>query len=544
MFEQVVRAARITLFSVVLLAPALSVFGQDVSARGTGAQPAGQAAGAPVTQKLSVDQAVQMALEQNLDLQVQRVNPQLQDLNIAVARSAWTPNFTTGVQNSNATTPNYNLYTASGSTLTTEQVQWSFGGNQQLPWGGNYQVSWGSGRSKTNNAYDFTNPQLGSTLSGTYTQPFLRNFRVDGYRQQLLVGRKNREISDVQLRQAVLTTVRNVKNAYWMLSYYTASLEVQQQSLDLARQSLKDNEERVRVGTMAQIDIIQAQAEVALREESVIRAQAAVAQAEDQFRALIMDPQSPNFWTTKFDLADAPTFQAQAIDVDAAVRRALSERTDLVQGRKNLELEDLTLKYQHNQTLPDVNFQARYSMTATGGTTYNYDKVTGNLDSITQVGYGSVMRSLLARDWPTWSFAVQVNYPIGNSTAEANLARTRLQKDQMQTQLRSAELTVATDVRNAARNVLSNQKRVETTRASRELQEKKLEAEQKKFAAGMSMSYFVFQAQRDLAQAKNVELSAVLDYTRSLVDFETVQQAPTYGGSAIGIATSASGSQQ
>ena len=121
-------------------------------------------------------------------------------------------------------------------------------------------------------------------------------------------------------------------------------------------------------------------------------------------------------------------------------------------------------------------------------------------------------------------------YPIGNSTAKANLARARLQYDQAKTQLRSAELGVTSEVRSAARNVMTNQKRVESTRVARELQEKKLEAEQKKFAAGMSTTFFVLQAQRDLAQARDAELSAILDYTRSLVDFETVQQAPTYGG--------------
>jgi outer membrane protein TolC len=541
MFEQVVRGARIAVISVVLLASAASVFGQSVPGAATGGQQAAPA-GSPVVKKLSVDEAVQMALEQNLDLQVQRLAPKIQDLTIATARTAWTPTFTTGLSNASSTAPNYNIYTASGSTLNTDQLQWSLGANQQLPWGGNYNATWGNMRSKTNNAFDLTNPVLSATLSGTYTQPLLRNFRIDAARQQLLVSKKNREISDVQLRQTVLSTVRNVKNAYWSLSYYVSALKVAQQTLDLARESLKNNEARVRIGTMAPIDIIQAQAEVASREEAVIQAQAALAQAEDQFRALIMDPQTPGFWDMTFELTDAPTFQAQEVDVEAAVRKALEARTDLVQQRKNLEASDVSLHYMRNQTLPDVNFQARYSMTAKGGTTFNYSP-DGVLLGTTQVGYGSVMRSVLARDLPTWSFALQVNYPIGNSSAEANFARARVQYSQAQTQLRSAELSVVTEVRNAARQVTSNQKRVESTRASRELQEKKLEAEQKKFAAGMQTTFFVLQAQRDLAQARNAELQAILDYTRSLVNFETVQQAPGFGGSGGGGVVISSGGQ-
>lgn len=538
MSEQVKRGARIAVFFVLLLSAAASVSGQAAPGAAAGRQQAPPAS--PVVKKLSVDEAVQMALEQNLDLQVQRLAPKIQDLNIATARTAWTPTLTTGLSNTSSAAPNYNIYTASGSTLNTDQLQWSFAANQQLPWGGNYNATWGNMRVKTNNAFDLTNPVLSATLSGTYTQPLLRNFRIDAARQQLLVSKKNREISDVQLRQTVLSTVRNVKSAYWSLSYYVSALKVAQQTLDLARESLKNNEARVRIGTMAPIDIIQAQAEVASREEAVIQAQAALDQAEDQFRALIMDPQTPGFWNMTFELTDAPTFQAQEVDVDAAVRKALEARTDLVQQRKNLEASDVSLRYMHNQTLPDVNLQARYSMTAKGGTSFNYSP-DGVLLGTTQVGFGSVMRSVFARDLPTWSFAMQVNYPIGNSSAEANLARARVQYSQAQTQLRSAELSVVTEVRNAARQVTSNQKRVESTRASRELQEKKLEAEQKKFAAGMQTTFFVLQAQRDLAQARNAELQAILDYTRSVVNFETVQQAPAFGGGGGGVVVSSGG---
>jgi outer membrane protein TolC len=536
MFEQVTRGAKVALLSVALLALSVSVFGQDVSGPGTGGQQAGQAAGSPVVRKLSVDGAVQMALEQNLDLQVQRVNPRIQDLNIATVRTAWTPNLTSSFSNGSTDSPSGNIFSGTGVTQTSSNLSWSFGANQLLPTGGNYQVSWSSSRAKTNSLFDNINPRLNSNLSASFTQPLLRNFRIDNTRQQLQISRKNREISDVQLRQTVLATIRNVKNAYWTLSYNVSSLEVQQQTLDLARESLRNSEARVRIGTMAPMDVIQSQAEVASREEAVIRAQAAVAQAEDQFRALIMDPQTPDFWAMKFELTDSPVFQAQAVDVDAAVRKALDARTDLVQQKKTLEENDISLRYMQNQTKPDVNFQARYSMTAKGGKTFNYDP-NGVLLGTTDVAYGSVMRSVLARDLPTWSFAVQVNYPIGNSSAEANLARARLQYGQAQTQLRSAELSVVTEVRNAARNVTTNQKRVESTRASRELQEKKLEAEQKKFAAGMSTTFFVLQAQRDLAQARNAELQAILDYTRSVVDFETVQQAPAFGGGGVSIQT-------
>ncbi|MGE5361908.1 MAG: TolC family protein [Bacteroidales bacterium] len=532
MFEMVVRHAKFAVISVTMLAASVSASGQSVSAGGTGqgqapvqGQGQAQGAGAPAVKKLSVDEAVQMALEQNLSLQVERVNPQIQEMNIFTARSAWVPTLQSQFTGGNTTNPNYSRYGASGATVQTDSVNWNVGAGQALRTGGRYDVSWGANRQATNDLFQLTNPIRYSVLSGTFTQPFLRNFKIDAPRQQLMISKKNREMSDIQLRQTVLGTMRNVKNAYWDLAYQRANLEVQQESLNLANESLKNNQARVRIGTMAPIDIIQAEAEVASREESVIRAQAAVDQSEDRFRTLVMDPATPGFWNTKFELSDKANFQAMAIDLDAAVRRALDARTDLAQQRKGLEESDINLRYMKNQTMPDVNMVAKYSTIATGGTTLIEDG--GSND----IGWGSVLHSLFRRDLPTWSLALNFSYPIGNSNAEANLARARLQYGQAQTQLRLAELNVTTQVRDTARQVQANQKRVESTRKSRELQERKLEAEQKKFAAGMQTTYFVLQAQRDLVTARNAELQAILDYTRSLIDFEMVQQAPVSGGS-------------
>jgi outer membrane protein TolC len=125
---------------------------------------------------------------------------------------------------------------------------------------------------------------------------------------------------------------------------------------------------------------------------------------------------------------------------------------------------------------------------------------------------------------------LQVNYPIGSSNAEANLARARLQDTQARKQLQSSELQVTTQIRDLARTVTTNGQRVESTRASRALAEKRLEAEQKKFTAGMTSSFFVTQAQRDLADARNRELRAIIDYLKSVIDFETAQQSPLAGG--------------
>jgi outer membrane protein TolC len=137
-----------------------------------------------------------------------------------------------------------------------------------------------------------------------------------------------------------------------------------------------------------------------------------------------------------------------------------------------------------------------------------------------------VLGDVFSNTFPVWTLGVTVSYPIGASTAETNLARSRLQREQAETQLKNLELQIATQVRNLARQVQTNQKRVDTTRVARELAERRLEAAEKKFAAGIETSFFVFQAQRDLSQARTNEVRAVADFNKSLVDFEAVQEAP------------------
>jgi outer membrane protein TolC len=321
-------------------------------------------------------------------------------------------------------------------------------------------------------------------------------------------------------------------------------MKVQQQSLDIARQSLQDNRSRVNIGTMAPIDIIEAQAEVARNEEAVIVAEAQITRAEDALRALVFDPKNPDFWATRFELTEQPAFKAQPIDVDGAVKNALTRRTDLEQQRKSLEAEDVSIRYYRNQTLPDLNVQAGYGLVGQGGTVFDFSNTFPPvLRSSANTPYSSVLSKMLGNDFHNWSLAVVVGYPIGRSQAEAGLARAKVSYSQSLLQLRQSELVVATQVREIARQLNTNQKRVDATRASRELAEKKLEAQQKKFAAGMSTNFEVIQAQRDLAAARNAELSALLDFNRSQVDFDTVQQAPVGGSVASGFATAASVTQ-
>jgi outer membrane protein TolC len=363
-------------------------------------------------------------------------------------------------------------------------------------------------------------------------QPLLKDFRIDTVRQQLETNEKLRELSDVDLRATITQTVRGVRNAYWDLVATIDNLDAQQRSLELAQRLLADNEKRVQIGTMAPIDIVEAQAEVARNEEAVIVAEAAIEQAKDNLRALIFDPSMPDFWTVGIEPADAAPFQAQAVDLEAAVAYALENRSDIVQAKNGLDRTDISVRYLQNQILPAVNATLSYGLTGLGGTQFvpvDFGAITDSTfgrDVLSQRGFGSVIGDVFSNSYPTWSLGVQIQYPLGTSASEASLARARLEHSQTRTQIRNLELQAVAEVRNTARQVQTNQKRIDSARAARELAERRLEAEEKKFAAGIQTSFFVFQAQRDLAQARTNEVRAILDYNKSQVDFEAAQEVP------------------
>jgi outer membrane protein len=490
------------------------------------AQTPGQS-GSGTVRRLSVDDAVKLSLEQNLGIQIDRLNPQIQDIAVAQARTGWIPNLTSSLLNTSQNQASTSALSGGQTKVTDSQFATQLGLAQTLKTGANYSFTWNNARQTSTNLFTNFDPLISSNIAFNITQPLLRNYKIDTLRQTLETTRKDREAADVQLQSTIISTTRNVKNAYWDLAYQIDNLKAQQQSLDLAKRLLADNEKRVQIGTMAPIDIVEAQSEVARNEETVIVAEAAIKQAEDRLRALIFDPAMPDFWNVTIEPSESMPFTAQAVDVDSAVRRALANRTDVQLSKNTLARNDISLRYYRNQVLPDVNAQATYRSNAVGGTFLSPVSLTslGAPRSVVAThGFGSVLGDVLSSAFPTWTVGLTVSYPLGTSSQEANLAKAKLQYSQEEAQLKNLELQVATQVRDAGRQVQTNQKRVDSARAARELAERRLEAEEKKFAAGIQISFFVFQAQRDLAQARTSEIRAIADYNKSLVDFEAIQE--------------------
>lgn len=487
-----------------------------------------QAPAAPLT--LTVDEAVKLALENNLDLKTDRLDPQIGDTRVAAANGLFKPTVSSTVNRNNQLQPPSSLLFP--TSTRTDVVTTNVGLNQRLPWfGTSYNVAWDTSNTDSNSFLNSFNPLLRSGFSASVSQPLLRDLFTDAARTNVALSRNNRVIADTRLQESVVRTTAAVKAAYWNLVAARANVVARQAALRLAEELVRVNKAKVDVGQSPPIDLVSAQAEVASNQEQLIVAETSVKQSEDRLRVLIFDAARRDVWNIAITPTDTPPVGTAAVDVESAVTNALRDRADLARARKDIENVGVSLRLAGNQKLPDVRVNATYQASGLGGTeVLRTGGFPGTIIGPGQViGFGTILDQLFKSDYPTWAVGVSVSYPIGQSAEDAAQARSRLEAQQAEQRMKSAEGRVIQQVRDAAWKVEMNARRVETARASRELAEQRRDVEQRRFEVGMSTSFLVIQAQRDLAQATQNELAAVLAYDLSLVDFEAVQQAGPAG---------------
>jgi outer membrane protein len=484
---------------------------------------------------LTLEDAVKRALESNLDIAVQRIGQQVFDVNIASIRSVYSPTLSSLI--SNQSSKNASTSTISGgqtgATINNSTFVFNGGIEQGVPWGGgSFAATLDNRRFETSNRTATINPSYNPTWAAQYSQPLLRNFQIDPTRQQLLVTRINQDISDIQLQQTTMNTIADVRNAYWDYVFAVQSVDVARQSLMLAEELLRNNQMKVEIGTMAPIDVVQAQAQAAGQRQALVAADGTRQTAEIALKRLIVSGTADPLWSSTIEPVDRPDFTPAPIDLASATQRALATRTDVLQARKSLAANDVTLRLLENQQLPQMDLQTRYATTGIGGNrliTQGSGVDRGEIVGIDPGGYLDALNTLFRNRLPTWSVALNITYNLGTSAEDASVARARIQQNQIEVQLRQLDLQVTSDVSNAAIQVQNNAERVQAAQAARDLAQQQLDAENSKFGVGMSTNYSVVLAQRDLATAQNNELQAVLAYRKAVVDFERVQQTGNAG---------------
>jgi HAE1 family hydrophobic/amphiphilic exporter-1 len=485
---------------------------------------------------LSIEEAVARARERNIDIGVSRITPRLTDFTLAGLEAFYRPNLTSTLGNrSNTQAITNQTQGGTGNSQKTSTVSWQGGFAQNMKWhGGSWNVGWTNSRVNSSNIFATRNPTYNSGLTANITQPLWRGWRIDNTRAALQTSRITQQNEEIALQSITSTTMANARNAYWDLVFAIQAVEAAQNSLDISNKLVQDNQARVEIGTLAPIDITSAQAEAANRRLTLVQAQAAVRTAELALKRLIVSGTDDPLWSSSINPVDRPAATPETLNVEAAVARALRERTDVQQSLNSLRISDINLRNQVEQTKPQLDLVATYGLSGVGGTQFVRGGLGGAVTQTIPSGYFDALSTLGRFDLPTWNAQVNFAVPLGQSTQEANVARSRLALEQTQANLKALQLQIATDVANAALTVQSSLEAVEQSRTARELAQQRLQAAQSKFEVGMAINYEVVQAQRDFLEAQNNELRALLNYRKALVNFETVQTVGTRAVGAVG----------
>jgi outer membrane protein TolC len=463
---------------------------------------------------MTLEQAINMALEKNLELKVARMAPQTLDYQLQSARAAFNPQFTgtyrynDQAQVSFDALDNVSSFNDKGQTFNgamSQTTRWN---------GARFNAAFNNSRSVSTNPRQSFNPRLNSTLSFTYTQPLLRGFKIDNQRNQLRTLAVQRQISDIQLQSTIENTKASVRVAYWNLRRTIEQIEIQRRSLDLANRLFQDNKTKVEIGTLAQIETTTSETQVKNAEQALLNAQIQWRTAELTLRRLLASGPDDELYRQTLNPIDRPTLSVQSVDIPAAVQRAISERADVVQARKNLDISNLNLEVTKNQLKPQLDFQGGYS-----GQGANRQLSVGEI-----TGYGSALSQLGRFDIPTWNVQFNVTYPLGMVAAKADYARAQLGINQAEAQLKAQELTISTAVINAGLAVSNTYQQFQAAQTAREVAERNADAEQTRFEVGMSTNYNVVQAQNNLTSQRLTELSALINYMNAVAEFERVQK--------------------
>lgn len=463
-------------------------------------------------------ECLRIALANNLDLLGARKDPAVAEQQIVGADSKFDGVVGSDLTYSNGSTDSDIRNNDAGTSIPTSSSSDGLSANaawtQLLHFGGLYSVS----ADYDDNKSDFVRVDQDATgqfllvqnrasngygLNLHWEMPLLQGLGREVTMAPVLLARGNFDISLQDLRLRAIVTTQEVENAYWDLLAAQAGLRVANESLELANDLLDLNRKKVEVGTLAPIEITQADAGVASREEGVIVAETTVNNAEDNLRRLLAIPADDPAWSRPIALLDKPAFEARDIDLAAALSTAMEHRSEIATGAQTLRNNELSERVAKNGLKHSLKLAADFRP----GKTIN--DTTNPPPSTTE-----------DNDNQNWQVQLVYGFPLGNHLAKSNAAIATLTREKSAIALASTEQDVLVDVRAAVRNVESGAKRVAAARSNALLQRKTLEAEQKKFDNGMSTSFEVLRIQTDLSNAQFSEINAILVYTKALADLE------------------------
>lgn len=504
---------------------------------------------------LSLREALEMALNNNKDIEVARSNVKIAEFDLQGARGVYDPRLTSLSYYERSVTPSASVLSGGpGGAVTQSDFTGTFRFEGLVPkYGGGYRVDFSSIRLTTDNQFTALNPQYPTALTLSYTQPLWRGFSFDINRRQIEVAKKNLSLTDAQFRQRTIETITLVQRAYWDLVYALRNLQIQRDAVQDARTQLEHNKRLVTEGVLAPIDVVAADAQVSGYEQSVYSALEDVSRAENNLKNLIAENRNAPFWNLSLVPTDAVDIVPPAISLEDAMQAAIDNRPELKQSDAVAEINKIDQRYYREQTKPQVDLVGSYGAVGLAGSVSN----TGSSNPLTASseatrrkineiiaalptsgitplpapvaatvpgqligGEGQSLLNLGANRYNNFRVGVQLNLPIRNRTAEAQLGRSLVEGERIHTQREQLEQLIQVDVRNALQIVRTAESRLRAAAAARNASEQQYESEQRRFDAGQSTLFLVLERQTALTTARGNELRAQTDLNKAIADLQ------------------------
>jgi len=503
---------------------------------------------------LSLEEALAMALSNNRDIDISRIDQLRAAYNVTSAEGVFDPRVGGVASYQKNVVPISSALGGSATGAVTNKngvIDPQFSG--ALPrLGSSYSMDLSSSRTTTNNSFATLNPQYPSALTFSYTQPLLRGLRYDDNRRRIEVAKKNTSLTDEQFRQRVMEVVTRAEQAYWDLAFAQANLQVQLEAVQIARDQDGSNRRQQEQGLLAAIDVVAAQRQMATFEQAAFSAQEILTTSENILKALILADRDDPMWALSLIPTTPVNTAPPIVPLTDAITEALASRPELAQLRITREINQADNRLFREQTKPQVDAIVSHSNAGLAGaqlpatpnpftsgltdltTRVNQLSTLGGLQPLPSTGggagagvppllvggYGTSLSNLFGGNFPTTQVQLRISLPLRNRTAEANLASNVAEARRIRDQQQQAELAIEAAVRNGMQSVESAKARLASSRVARTSAEAQYESEQRQFRAGTSTLFLVQQRQTDMITARSQERRAEADLGKAVASFE------------------------
>ena len=474
------------------------------------------------TVPISMQQVVNMMLDNNLDIRSNRFSPRSTALQTLVFYRALQPSLRfTGTVSRDTTRSTSQINGA--DSLSSLRHQFGVNFSQQLPWGTSVAIDAAMNRQSSNSITNTFNPSYQGTLRYTLGQHLLRDRGKLPTTRQIIAAQNSEKLSEIQFETQIINLIVQAQKTYWDLVFAAEDLKVKQRSLELAQQTLTDNQTKVEIGTLAPIEVKQTESEVANRKLQLIQSTGSVVTNEDQIKKLVSSETDPSLFLVRLATQDTPRRPDSIMvpTLEEAVRIAMENRPELRQVALELKNRDIDVEYTKNQKLPILDATATFTQNGTGGTrTIRNSAFGGQVTEVIPGGVGSAFGQLFSYDYKGYSLQMSFTMPLSNRAAKADYDRAVNERRLTESRSNVTRQQIALEVRNALTQVEQTRATIDSAQVARELAEERVQAEQTKFNLGTSTLFFVLEEQRNVAQAQTTEVQSLVSFNKAIVDLD------------------------